>query len=170
MTQRITTGCAVAALCLISLLTRADVFVDATVSPIGGGAYHYEFAVSNTGPEDALVVALNDAPPGDLMIKPSLVAPAGFLSSYDSGIGFVDFLADTDLFATGTTVSGFSFDSLGSPPTYLTTFEGLTINGNSFSGRIRYVPEAGNTLILAGISLGALGVFRRRLLTFTTPN
>src|SRR4029434_4598588 len=118
-----------------------------------------EFTIGNSGPADVPIVSITDAPVNDPLIGPSLEAPPGFLASYDPGIGlsfgFVDFLEDTELFAVGTTRTGFRFQSAASPPSYFTLFEALTINGRLLSGNIT-VPELGSPLLLAGLGLVAL--------------
>src|SRR6185503_20563400 len=98
-------------LCLVAQTVTAQVNVDAIVTPLIG-SFRYDISVSNNAGEDLALVSIVDAPIGDPLIDPTLVTPAGFLGSYDGGLGFVDFLGDTDLFAAGSTVSGFSFESL----------------------------------------------------------
>ncbi len=142
---------------------HATLIVEATVTPIGG-LFHYDFSVTNNAAEDVVIVSITDAPVGDPFIDPSLVAPVGFLASYDSGLGFVDFLEDTDLFGVGTTKSGFMFDSASGPTaTTFSTFEALTVQGNLLTGQIRtnVIPEPGTiTLLLVG--MGAIVAFTVR--------
>ena len=89
----------------------------------------------------------------------------GFLGNYDGGSGFIDFLADTGIFAAGTTVGGFSFESLSGPTANFTTFGALSEFGDEFSGlinvRINAVPDTGGTWLMAGLAFLAL-VFTRR--------
>src|SRR5262245_61423202 len=95
--------------------------VEGTREPIAGG-FHYEFTVNNTsGPEEVAIVTLN-APLADPLIGGSLATPGGFLGNYDGGLGLVDFIGDTSFFAVGSIISGFSFDSTGSPPGFFSTF------------------------------------------------
>ena len=77
------------------MVSRAALLVEATVDGIGGGLFHWEFQVSNSGPEDVVIVSL-EAPPGDTAIPGSLSAPAGYQAAYDAGLGIVDFIEDAD--------------------------------------------------------------------------
>jgi len=143
---------------------RADVIVDATVSPILGG-FHFEYSITNNELVDLAIVSIA-GPAGDPLIGSTLTAPAGFLASYDSGLGFIDFLEAASSFLAGTTTSGFGFDS-ASPPAP-TTFTALTIFGAELAGTTHApggapIPEPATvTLLLVGI--GALGGFKARIL------
>lgn len=163
--MRVTIPCIAGALTLLVVSTsetRAGILVFGTITP-GGGSFHYDLSVENTGPEDFAIVSL-DAPVGDPLIAPSLTAPAGFLASYDGGFGFLDFLEDTDFFAAGTTTSGFSFDALAGPGDAFTTFNALTLLGDTFSGPVdlTVVPEPRFTALTAGLALLAVAILRRR--------
>jgi hypothetical protein len=143
---------------------EAALIVEATVSSIGGGAFHYDFSITNSGPEDVVLVTLN-APLGDPLIDPSLVFPAGFFASYDSGLGFVDFLEDTDLFGAGTTKSGFGFDSGSGPSGFFDVFTALTTQGDTLIGQVQQnvIPEPGTVALLAlGLGVFGLMVVRRK--------
>jgi len=125
----------------VSGMAHAALNVSAVVSPAGGGLFHYVFTIQNTGPDDVAIVSV-DAPVNDLYIDPSLSAPAGFIASYDPGLGFVDFLEDTDLFAAGTIVDGFAFDSSSGPADgSFQTFEALTVNGDKITGNVTLVSD-----------------------------
>lgn len=144
-------------------LPAADLEVFAASSPIAGG-YHYDFTIRNNGLEDIVLVTIN-APLADPLIDPSLTVPADFLGSYDSGIGLVDFLEFTGLFEAGSTKTGFSFDSTGAPPDFISQFWGLTVNGNTPSGTVQFgagVPDGGATWLALAMSLASLGVAQRR--------
>ena len=148
-------------------VAQAAIIVDATITPTGGGVFHYEISITNNEAEDLVIVTITDAPPGDPLIDLTLTVPVGFLGSYDDGLGFVDFLADTMDFTVGSTISGFSFDSLGSPPTYFTQFAALSVNGTEFEGDITatvvQVPEPGGLALLAlGLAILSRFAVRRR--------
>jgi hypothetical protein len=149
---------------LVSSTARASVLVEATVTPLVG-SFLYEISIENATVEDLAIVSISDAPIGDPLIGPSLVVPVGFLASYDGGLGFVDFVADTSDFFAGTTTSGFRFESLSGPGIYFSTFEALSVNGNAYSGLISVrgeVPEPASLMIWAGLSLVAVGCLRGR--------
>jgi hypothetical protein len=151
----------VAALLLSPVAARAALVVDATVQDVGGGLFHWDFTVENTGPADVVIVSL-EAPLGDPAIAGSLTAPAGFIPSYDPGLGFVDFLEDTSLFAVGTTVGGFGFDSTSGPGGgFFDVFTALTDQGVLVEGRVRGVP-APSTVVALALGLGTLGLARGR--------
>jgi hypothetical protein len=133
-------------LIVVGLLAHASavhgsILVRGTVTPLGG-SFLYVFEVENTGPDDYVIVSL-DAPVADPLIGPTLTAPAGFVASYDSGLGIVDFLEGADLFAAGTIHGGFSFESLAGPGAEFGTFEALTASGASASGDVELTVLAG---------------------------
>lgn len=135
-----------------------------TATPLVG-KYQYDFSIFNNSFEDVVVVNINDAP-NDPLIDSTLVAPPGFLADYDAGVLIVSFLSDTDLFAVGNTYDGFSFQSLAAPGANFTTFDALTINGNTLAGDVNLisrVPESGNTLLTASLGFLALALARKKL-------
>ncbi len=143
-------------------LVHAQVSLEATVTSLGG-SFRYDISVDNSTNEDLAIVSLVSAPLFDPLIDPSLVTPPGFRGSYDGGLGFVDFLADTDIFARGTTISGFRFESLEGPGTYFSHFDALGIQGTSFSGQVRIlrahgVPDAGSTWLMASLAFSLLAL------------
>jgi hypothetical protein len=146
----------------------AAVTVELTRTPMGG-YFHYDVAITNGEAVDLAIVSILDAPLVDPWIDPSLVVPAGFLGSYDGGLGIVDFLGDVGVFAAGTTTSGFSFDSLGSPPDFFRSFGALGVNGEAFGDFVLIdnppvapVPEPSRTLLMLALGLGLLGMLERR--------
>lgn len=141
----------------------ADLEVFASSTPITGG-FHYDFTIRNNGLEDIVLVTIN-APIEDPLIDPSLTVPADFIGSYDSGLGLVDFLEFVGLFEAGTTKSGFSFDSTGAPPEYISQFSGLTVSGATPSGTVQIVPavpDGGATWLALAMSMAGLRLAQRR--------
>lgn len=150
---------------LTAQTASAILIVNATPTPLGGGLFQYEFTISNTGPADVPLVNINNAPLSDPDIGSTLMTPAGFLALYDPGLGIVTFLEDTSLFAAGTTIGGFSFQSAGPPGQYFGTFDALDVNGAFQDGNVNFsttgVPDAGSTLLLAAVAAGALAATGR---------
>ena len=138
-----------------------------TVTPavtFSGGLYHYNYSITNNSSNDLFDVSLHvQAGPGIIL---NLSAPVGYQSAYDSGLGLVDFLEDSSTFATGTPVSGFTFDSRLQPG--LNQIDGFTVdsNGNiitnSFTGTT-VVPEPGTFALLgAAVTAGAMAMRRMK--------
>ena len=146
----------------------ASVMVDRAVTPLGGGAYHYAFSVTDTLAGDIILVTLTDAPLGDPLIPGTLTGPAGFLTNYDSGLGLVDFIADIPPeFPIGTT-GLFEFDSTTAPGAGFTLFDTLNVLGDVTSGQVNVaqaIPEPGSLALFAVGLLGLFGRPRRRAAT-----
>ncbi|OHB74976.1 MAG: hypothetical protein A2W31_11925 [Planctomycetes bacterium RBG_16_64_10] len=141
--------------------SRASLLVEATVTPLVG-SFQYDFSIENTGPDDVVIVSIVDAPLADPIIDPTLVTPVGFFGSYDSGLGVVDFLEDTELFAAGTTTGGFSFQSLSGPSNSFTVFEALTPLGGFITGSVNQtvVPEPAALTICCALGLAVVATWR----------
>lgn len=156
---RVRSGALVAGALLGATSLEAQVSVDTTVTPLAG-TFRYDISVSNNALEDLAIVSITDAPLNDPFIGITLTTPVGFLGSYDSGLGFVDLLADTASFSVGATVGGFSFESLSGPASFFTQFEALGVTGNSFPGtlNVTIVPESG--------TVGAAGALLLLILSF----
>ena len=137
-----------------------------TVTPMvtfSGGLYHYNYSITNNSSNDLFDVSLHvQAGPGIIL---NLSAPVGYQSAYDSGLGLVDFLEDSSTFATGTPVSGFTFDSRLQPGRNQIdgfTFDGANIITNSFTGTT-VVPEPGTFALLgATVTAGAMAMRRMK--------
>jgi len=158
-------------LTLGALPAHALLMVDGTVQAVGPGVWQYDFTVGNSGPDDVILVSLLNVPVDDLLIAPSLTAPAGFQASYDSNailnMAFMDFLEDTSLFAVGSSIGLFSFESGAAPGTAFTMFEAIELDFDIVSGQTNLtvidgeIPLPGTCyLALAAITL--LAAFRQR--------
>lgn len=145
-----------------SPVVHAQLTLDATVTAIPG-SFLYDITITNNDPDEYLIVSFTDAPLGDPLIAPSLTSPAGFLSSYDDGLGFVDFLADSASFLPGGTVGGFMFESLADPRTFFTQFEAQSFNG-TVTGLVKtaLVPEPGTVAAGGAVALLLAGAAIRR--------
>jgi hypothetical protein len=145
-------------------LNAAGLSLSGTVTPLAG-SFLYELDIANAGPDDYSLVSITDAPLGDPLIDPSLTTPAGFLGSYDSGLGIIDFLEAAQSFAAGTVFGGFSFESLTGPAAAFASFEALTTQGAPASGdiswEVRAVPEpSGGMLSLLAVAFGFAALSR----------
>lgn len=133
---------------------------------ITGGLYNYSYTVTNFTSDDIFVVNLNGLPlvPGALS---NFSAPSGYTitNPYDSGVGIESFLADNS-FAPGSTVSGFSFDSIFAPSAV--AFDTVSSGTAAYTGTTlgpagAPVPEASTVVSLgAGLALLAFVAVRRR--------
>jgi hypothetical protein len=136
----------------------AAVTVNLSPTPLGGGVFSFNVSVTNSGPDDVVRVSLLNGPTGDPLVMPT--APTGYLASYDSGLGILDLLEDTQPFASGTTTQFFTFNSTTSSGFDFTSFEYQRTNGDVFTG-IASVPEPSRGLLLMA-SLSGLIMVRRK--------
>jgi hypothetical protein len=152
---------------LAPVAVRADlVQVVPTVTQMGG-LFHYDYAITNNASENLLDVTI-PVLPGPNTIAGGLVnVPDGFVGSYDSGLGLVDFLANVDMsgnpvvFGMGQTISGFSFDSPLAPGP--STFQALTESGNTlFGSTAAPAPEPGSFALLGAAATSGVFALRRR--------
>jgi hypothetical protein len=146
---------------------QALLIVNSAVSPGMVGPFHWEFTVENTGPTDFVIVSLN-APTADPFIGMTLIAPAGFLSAYDSVLGFVDFFEDTLNFAAGTLTAGFSFESSAGPGDgYFNVFTAIDTDGNVINGAVPE-PISVSLVALGGLLAGFLSPKKKPQLATTS--
>lgn len=128
----------------------AQVVVTPAITTVAGVST-FDYTIDNGTANDLAVVSISvPALPGAVF---DLVTPAGFLASFDSGTGFVDFLADSSSFAAGSSLSGFKFSSAFKPGA--SAFSALDIAGNPFSGPTisAVVPEPGLAVWFCLLSL-----------------
>ena len=136
---------------------RAQVTLMPTITP-NGALFNYSYSVTDFNATDLAIVNINSLP-----MVPSaatnLMAPVGFMISFDPGVGIVSFLGD---FMPGTPVSGFSFDSTFGPGTV--NFDAEDNNGVMSTGTtLAPVPEASTLVSLgAGVLLLSFCAMRRR--------
>ena len=148
------------AACALALSTsaRAQVSVSETLTP-AGSLFQYNYTVANNTPDDIFILTLGNLPTGPNAVQ-NLAFPTGFQAAYDSGLNLVSFLPDlgsSSVFAAGTTLSGFSFQSPYKP--LGTTFSTLSLNGE-VTGNV--TPEPGAVPLLCGVLATGLA-FRRRV-------
>lgn len=110
--------------------TLGQVSISVEVTSAGGGQFHYVYTVTNTSPADLAIVSL--VVPADTSAVTGPTAPAGFRVSFDSGLGFLDFIEATLSFAPGLTVTSFTFNSPLSPGP--SEFTALSVNGATITG------------------------------------
>jgi hypothetical protein len=161
-------GALIVGACVAARPASAFPIVDLLLTPQGGGVFRYDLTIDNPGPEDLVIVSITDAPLNDPLIAPTLTAPAGFLASYDPGLGFIDAIEATSLFAAGSLVTGFSFESAADPGVFFTAFEAYSDLGDHFAGTINRtggnppgVPDSASTGVLLGFGLLGLFAIRR---------
>jgi len=169
-------GALLAALVLPATAVRAQVSINAVVTP-SGGLFNYSYSVTNNLPMDPADPTVNRlaiisfAVPARADAVLNKMAPTGFLIDFDPGVGLVSFAEDADsatpqTFAPGLTVAGFTFQSPFGP--LVTQFEAISPDG-TFRGNVvspLNVPEPGTLLIglaaLPGLALPLRRVLRSR--------
>jgi len=122
---------AVALLCVLTLPSAAyaePIMLNPTITNLGNGLFSYQYSVTNTSPFDFSAISILNLPTVGNAVQ-NLMAPAGFNAFFDPGLGELDFVEDTQSFAAGATVSGFSFISPFAPG--LTTFTALRLDGDN---------------------------------------
>lgn len=124
------------ALVLPGIAQAEPVMVNATVT-MNGSLFRYNYSITNNTPLDISAITISVLS-GSNAVQ-NLLAPSGFNIFFDSGLGLVDFVENTQTFTAGTTVSGFRFDSLFA--SNLTSFTALALDAN------------GNPVIFGGTTL-----------------
>jgi hypothetical protein len=135
----------------------------ATVTP-AGPLFHYDYAVTFNPADGEIVLITVSLVPGDTLT--GLTAPAGYTTSFDTGLGLLDLFPNVgNTFPLTGTLSGFAFNSpLAAAPTSFTAFnsdfdlfQGVS-TGPLVPGAPLPEPVAG---VLVTLGLAVLG--RRRL-------
>lgn len=163
------------ALCCALVLpgTAARAQVSVTLDTLSGGSplFAYSYSVTNLTAFDLAIISLDvPALPNALV---NLAAPAGFGMDFDPGVGLLSFFEDADpatpqTFASGTTISGFTFQSPFAPGA--SSFMALDVMGNDSTGTTlapsvtaqATVPEPGTLLLGLAALPGLLLPLRRR--------
>ena len=150
---------------LIANSVEAQVSIAPTTS-FNGSLYTYSYSVVNGSAQDLAIANLNFV--GMPVNLTNLVAPTGFGISYDPGVNIVSFFEDSDpnttpTFAAGSTVSGFSFQSVF--PSTTIGFDGFDVAGNTFAGNTQgpvAVPEASTLVMTLSLTTGMSTLLLRR--------
>ncbi len=150
-----------------SARAQLQVVVAPTVTQTGS-LFTYNYSITNFTSADLAIVNISGLPQ-ESDTATNLTAPDGFQTTFDPGVGILSFsptLTSTQAFSAGSTVSGFSFDSVFSPSTV--SFDTLDVNGATSAGTTlgpggAPVPEASTLVSLGlGLSVLALVAVRRR--------
>lgn len=154
---------------------NANTWNTASLSPDGAGTFNVTGATLNT----TLVGGLEGAayvPAGSALFAPGSVLVAeyvnGIISTYLTDAAFNPIAASRQLFVTGLTGAEGAFIDPVTGDFLFSTFGGLNQVVRVSGGFVAPppppptgVPDAGSTLVLLGVALGAMGASLRRLLT-----
>lgn len=144
--------------------SQAQIVLTPTVTSVGN-EFQYDYSVTNNSPDTTYYVVSLQGLPGENTVF-NLAAPTGFQINYDSSLGLITFLADSQSFDPTTTVSGFTFDSFLPPTTTSTESTGLDPLGNGVvtdGTAPGPVPEPGmGGLLVAGVTATLLTLRRKR--------
>lgn len=150
-------GFAAAEICAAAVTITPSVAFDA-----GTTLYNYTYAVTNTEPDDLVLIAIQTSPAANIT---ALSPPEGFSLTFDPSAGVISFFEDNDIFtnqtfASGSTVAPFTFSSPSAPANF--TYSAYDVSGNEFTGQtIAPIPEP-TSIILAGLGLATAFLRRRR--------
>ena len=147
---------------------QAQVIINPPVSLGVGGIWHYNYTITNTSATDDLFdVTIHTLPiPNGVT---GLVTPTGFKSAFDSGLGLVDFLEDTNNFLFNVPITGFGFDSRFGPGSgvfdgnFLSAASGniITVSGRTLAPIGSAVPEPGAMALFGSMAAVSGGLFAR---------
>ena len=155
-------ACAATAALTLPTLGNAQVVVKTTVTP-AGSLFHYDYTLTNNTANEIAIFTLEGLPTGGNVVQ-NLTAPTGFQAAFDTNLGLLSFIGDTNFFSAGTTSPDFVFDSPFAPGT--STFTALDVTGTEIKGSATApsaVPEPGAVSLLAGVVLAGMGLRRRTL-------
>ena len=146
----------------ISSVANAQTPTVTGVSSFSSGLYRYNYTITNNSLNELIDVTIH-INSGPVL---NLTAPTGYSTNYDVNLGLVDFLENTSVFATGTPVSGFFFDS-PLAPTRFGVFDALTadsLGGSaSFTGTtLAPSPEPGSIALLGAAAVSGAFLLRRK--------
>jgi hypothetical protein len=125
--------------------------------------YTYNYNVTNNLFDPVAVVSFDVFALPGAVLNP--VAPAGFNLFFDDILGQVDLVEDTETFAPGQTISGFSFQSAFAPNASAYTYVNAVTGETSVGGTTlapTAIPEPGTLAIGLGLVPGLLLAYRRR--------
>jgi hypothetical protein len=167
--------------------SAASVAVNYTAADTGNSTFLYNFSITNNCPDDLDAINITDAPninqatsdpnSSSSLIAGTLMSPAGFDAFFDGGTdsggldgngnGFITFLSldESPTFSSGSTVSGFSFESAFGPDTNFMNFSATIPDGpnagTQATGMTSLVPEPSSSALLGLSALGLLAHRRR---------
>ena len=159
---------------LSALFSASAAHAQVSITPIitqTGSLYNYSYSITNFTNTDLAIINISGLPL-ESDTAANLMAPAGFQTTFDPGVGILSFLPGSEpnqQFSAGSTLAGFSFDSVFAPATV--SYDTLDVSGGTTTGTTMGpagapVPEASTLISLGmGLSVLAFAVARRRRVT-----